>query len=36
MGKNYLVKIKEKVEIVNVGFEYVDEKTREISYNLSK
>ena len=36
MGKNYLAKIKEKAEIVNVGFEYVDEKTREISYNLSK
>lgn len=36
MGKNYLAKIKKKAEIVNVGFEYVDEKTREINYNLSE
>ncbi len=32
MGENYLTKLKEKTDFVMIGFEYVDEETREIRY----
>lgn len=34
MGEKYLEKIKEKTKVISVNFEYVDEKTRSISYSL--
>jgi L-threonylcarbamoyladenylate synthase len=34
MGEKYLKKLKEKTNTVSVNFEYVDEKTRSISYSV--
>ncbi len=35
MGKNYLEKLKKISRVVMVNFEYIDEKTRSISYSVS-
>jgi L-threonylcarbamoyladenylate synthase len=36
MGEKFLKKLKEKTNIVSVNFEYIDEKTREVSFSADQ